>query len=258
MLAADWVLGYAQHMRPLLELPAVSDNLAAPFVHAVRRQCLEPHRFERLARAFPICPTSSGPTGHSLYWGDAAYEDLLRAEPDWRELFETFQSQQFIDWARFQFAQEWQLRGCRIALDQAHYVTYREDRVDKELPRLRRVVHEPHELWVRVDIHQGKVGYDRPIHREHARRLLSLLIYFSDPAQPGLEGGELRLHAAGWRRWFDPPLVIKPSANLLVAFPCSDVAFHSVASVSAAQRPRNFIQVQISSSVDVWPRGLPW
>ena len=171
-------------------------------------------------------------------------------------MFETFHSQAFVEWGVGQFAGVWQREGCKIDLSGARYVPYREDRVDKERGALRKVEHEPHELWVRMDVHQGRVGYSRPVHLDHARRLISMLIYFCDHAESGMAGGELLLHGAeGRHEGSRVPTRVAPRHNLMVAFPCSNVSHHSVPRITSAAAPRNYIQVHISSSVDVWPRA---
>jgi hypothetical protein len=106
-------------------------------------------------------------------------------------------------------------------------------------------------LWVRMDIHQGRVGYHRPAHLDHARRLVSMLIYMCDHTENVMAGGELFLHT-GPRQ---PALKhITPRHNLMVVFPCMERSYHSVSKISSMAVPRNYIQVHISSSVDIWPR----
>jgi hypothetical protein len=228
---------------------------AEPFPHVVHDQFVAPEYYEQLCRSFPTCPASTGPTGFSLYWGDEGYERLLAEHPAWLALFDTFHSQSFVDWCKTQFAEVWQADGCRVNLAQARYVPYREDRVDKERATLRRIEHEPHELWVRMDIHQGRVGYDRRVHLDHARRLVSMLLYMCDPAENGMAGGELFLHPGGPKRPADRPLIrITPRHNLMVAFPCTNRSYHSVSRIASTVAPRNYLQVHLSSSVDVWPR----
>jgi hypothetical protein len=70
-----------------------------------------------------------------------------------------------------------------------------------------------------------------------------------------MTGGELVLHAPPWKRLWQPAVTVTPRENLMTAFPCSDRSYHSVRKITAASRPRNYIQVQISSSVSAWPRG---
>jgi len=171
----------------------------------------------------------------------------------WRALFNTFHSQQFIDWGKEQFATVWGAAGCKINLAKARYVPYREDRIDKERATLRKVEHESHELWVRMDIHQGRLGYDRDVHVDHARRLISMLIYMCDHTENQMIGGELFLHAGG-KQQSDRPIRITPQHNLMVAFPCTARSYHSVSEITTMAVPRNYIQVHISSSVDIWPR----
>jgi hypothetical protein len=219
-----------------------------PFPHIANHEFIEPEIYRQLCETFPTCPTSTGPTGHSLYWGDADYERLLNSQRAWRALFETFHSQAFIDWARQQFHSYWSQLGCMIDLSKSRYVAYREDRVDKELSKLRVVEYEPEELWVRLDIHQGRVGYSRAIHVDHRRRLLSMLVYFCDQREIQMRGGELILHDAAKI----PVKRITPEHNLMVAFPCSVNSTHSVAPITSMAAPRNYIQVHISSSVDIW------
>lgn len=227
-------------------------NQREPFPHVVHNQFIEPEYYSKLCRSFPTCPPSSGPTGFSLFWGDEGYTRLLDQEPAWRALFQTFQSAEFIDWGRKQFRRVWEEAGCRINLSEARYVAYREDRIDKERATLRRVEHEPHELWVRMDIHQGQPGYDRPIHVDHARRLISMLIYMSDHTENKMVGGELILHTGPKSSYGTTR--ISPRHNLMVAFPCTARSYHSVSKITSMAAPRNYIQVHISSSVDIWPR----
>lgn len=229
-----------------------------PFPHVVHHEFIAPEYYGELCRSFPTCPPSTGPTGFSLYWGDEGYARLLDEQPAWRALFNTFHSQPFIDWGREQFATVWDEAGCKINLSEARYVPYREDRIDKERSTLRKIEHEPHELWVRMDIHQGQMGYDRSVHVDHARRLISMLIYMCDHTENQMVGGELYLHT-GARPQSDRPTRITPRHNLMVAFPCTARSYHSVSEITSMAAPRNHIQVHISSSVNIWPReATPW
>jgi hypothetical protein len=47
---------------------------------------------------------------------------------------------------------------------------------------------------------------------------------------------------------------IRPRRNLMAGFACSPVSYHSVPKILNQSKPRNFVQIQVSSSVDVWPR----
>ncbi|MCA1636226.1 MAG: polysaccharide pyruvyl transferase family protein [Acidobacteria bacterium] len=233
--------------RSICDLAHIAAN-EQPFPHLIHDHFIQPESYEQLRRSFPKCPPNTGPTGYSLYWSDKGYQKLLDSEPAWKALFHSFHSQAFIDWAREQFAPWWSQLGCTIDLANARYVPYREDRIDKDRETLRRVEHEPEQLWVRMDIYQGHVGYARATHVDHRRRLLSMLIYFCDQRENQMEGGELLLHdAAGV-----PVAQVVPRHNLMVAFPCAAQSHHSVPPIRSLAAPRNYIQVQISSSVEIW------
>jgi hypothetical protein len=228
------------------------ETIEKPFVHVTHPQFVSAAVYAELRDTFPQCPPSTGPSGYSLYWEDDAYQRLLAQQPGWQALCDAFHSQAFIDWAVAQFAHVWERDGCRIDLRRARFVPYHEDRIDKERRSLRKIEHTPDELWVRMDIHQAQLGYARSIHRDHARRLISMLVYLCDHTASELTGGELLLHAAPWKRWAVRPTVVTPRENLMIAFPCSGRSHHSVPRVTQLTRPRNYLQVQISSSVDVW------
>ncbi|HEY3041130.1 MAG TPA: 2OG-Fe(II) oxygenase [Pyrinomonadaceae bacterium] len=224
-----------------------------PFPHVTHHQFIFPEYYPELCRSFPNCPPSTGPSGFSLYWGDEGYARLLDEQPAWRALFNTFHSQDFVEWGKAQFTDFWKTERCQIDLSKAHYVPYREDRIDKERATLRKVEHEPHALWVRMDIHQGRIRYDRGVHVDHARRLISMLIYMSDHTESHMVGGELFLHS-GPGRQSERTVRITPRHNLMVAFPCTARSYHSVSKITSMALPRNYVQVHISSSVDIWPR----
>ncbi len=241
---------------PVCDLIQLQVN-AAPFPHVLHERFIQPEFYAELRGSFPECPPGTSPTGFSLYWGDEDYRALLERHAAWRNLFHTLHSQQFIDWCRAQFAGVWQREGCLLDLSNARYVPYREDRIDKERAQLRKVEHAPDELWVRMDIHQGRVGYDRRIHLDHARRLLSMLIYMCDHTESRMSGGELLLHDPAAQQQQQAQLAptrITPRHNLMVAFPCGLRSLHSVPKITRAAAPRNYVQVHISSSVDIWPR----
>jgi Rps23 Pro-64 3,4-dihydroxylase Tpa1-like proline 4-hydroxylase len=106
-----------------------------------------------------------------------------------------------------------------------------------------------------MEIHQARVGYHRKIHLDHRRRLLTMLIYFCDHEENRMQGGELLLHNGPEQPWYPGRATsIAPCPNLMLAFPSSR-SFHSVAPITSQAAPRNYLQVHISSSVDIWDEG---
>jgi 2OG-Fe(II) oxygenase superfamily len=235
--------GQEASVQKFVVLPVVEK----PFPHVVADHYLEPDLYNELVAAFPDCPSNSGPTGYSYFWGDPEYDELLARSGAWRALFERVHSQQFVDYALAQFRAVF-TEQCLFDLSHARYVPYRESRFDKERGKLARVEHAPDELWVRLDILQGRMGYDRAPHLDHRRRAATMLIYFCDSEENGMVGGDLVLHG----RTGAEKRIVRPRHNRMAMFPCHNGSLHSVPAVTAQRRPRNFVQITVSSSVDLW------
>src|SRR5262249_16719721 len=115
---------------------------------------------------------------------------------------------------------------------------------------------EPEELWVRLDIHQALPGYHRVRHVDHRRRVISMLIYLCDADECGMVGGDLVLHG-NRKRWWQVgrsnDQIVRPRHNLMAAFPCYAESIHSVPEIVRQTKPRNYVQIHVSSSYDAWP-----
>ncbi|MEZ5709248.1 MAG: 2OG-Fe(II) oxygenase [Blastomonas sp.] len=218
----------------------------APFDHLLIDDYLDPALYAELAASFPDCPPNSGPTGYTLYWGDPEYDRLIAEHPAWKRFFELFHNQDFVEYSIAQFEQAFASQG-KVDLSHPRYVPYAESRADKARQQLARPEHDPDELWVRVDIMQGRIGYDRQPHLDHRRRAITLLIYFCEPG----EGGDLLLHDRN-----GDTHKVEPKPNRMVMFPCNQYSVHSVTPIIAQSQYRNTVQVTVSSSVDIWP-GMP-
>lgn len=227
----------------------------APFPHVAKDAFLPDELYRELRRTFPDPPPSVSPSGHALYWGDPAYDRLIEENPAWRSLFDACQTQAFVDYVLAQFRSTF--AGCLVDLGRAKFVSYQESREDKESRHLRQPIHAPDALWVRLDLHRGRSGYDRGIHVDHRRRLVTMLIYFCDADEARMLGGSLVLqpNALGLPR--RERKVITPRHNRMVIFPCSESSFHSVPPILFATQDRCYVQIHISSSVDLWPSPPP-
>lgn len=251
-----------------------------PFPHVLVDEFFRPDAFRELLDQFPqITEMKSdmkrGETGwgQTLYWGDEEYDRHLEESPGWKRVFDLVHSQSFLDYIIDELGELFAREGCVVDLSKARYVPYCEDRVDKQLNQLRKVEHEPHELWCRLDFYQGYRGYYRPVHLDHQRRLISMLVYFSDQDVVARDGGDLILHSPGPDLWmlgklglYQTPklfslardrlaqtLAIKPRGNRMALFPCGKRSWHAVPAVRSASSPRQHIQITISSSTDIWP-----
>lgn len=217
----------------------------APFPHVIMDGWLESGLYTRLARKFPVCPPNTGPTGYTLFQGDPTYDRLVADDPDWAQFYRAFHSQGFIDQVLRLFDDTF-AEAATVDLADARYVPYCESRTDKQRLSLSRIEHAPDELWVRVDIMQGLPGYQREAHLDHRRRAVSLLVYFCDADENAMEGGDLVLHGV------ECVTEVRPRHNRMVVFPCHDGSLHSVSRIRSQNAPRNFVQVTVSSSVDMW------
>jgi hypothetical protein len=225
---------------------AQSPVLSRPFPHVLQENWLEEGLYRELADSFPECPPASGPTGYTMFRGDPDYDRLVAQNSAWNTLFRRFHDQSFVDYALEQFDSVFRAEA-EHDLSTGRYVPYRESRADKQKQRLRRTGLAPDELWVRFDIMQGRVGYYREAHLDHRRRAVSLLLYFCDADENGMRGGDLHLHGAEGAE-----AVIRPRHNRMVMFPCHGQSLHSVSPITAQRRPRNFVQVTLSSAADLW------
>lgn len=106
----------------------------------------------------------------------------------------------------------------------------------------------PGDLFVRMDIQQARVGYSKPPHLDHRRRVVSMLLYFCDQDECGMKGGELVLHKPDGT----PVKTIEPRHNRAVIWPQVRTSYHSVNEITATDSPRNFLYVTVSSRVPVW------
>ncbi len=249
-------------------------SVAWPFPHALADQFFRPAVYEKLRDEFPSIGARSG-TGngqHSLYWGDEEYERHLKRSPSWEDVFHMIQSQAFVNFMIDQFGGYWERDGCTLDLSRARYIPYIEDRIDKERLSLRRVEHDPHELWCRLDFSESNEGSYGPLHRDQRRRLISMLVYFDRPEDAAsLEGG-LMLHRCGidlqlLRRLLNGRVPkayslvrdrvatttrVPARANRMVVLLNTNRSWHSVPKAQPARLPARHVRIVISSSVDIW------
>jgi hypothetical protein len=236
----------------VIDLP-LAPVVEEPFEHVMVPDFLPRDIYERAAASFPVCEQRGGPTSYSAFWGDPDFDRLVVEDDAWRELFESFQSQAFVDYCVRQFGDVFRKHGCLVDLDRASFVRFLETREEKSERHMSGPRPAPDQLWVRVDLLQGRNGYDRQPHLDHRRRLISMLIYMCDAEQLGMQGGDLVLNGgAAGRPNVRAASIVRPKHNLMVAFPCVPHSWHSVSPTQLAGGYRNFIQVALSSSEDAW------
>lgn len=224
------------------------DNAQTPFEHVCVDDFLPADLFAALAAAFPECPEASGPTGFTIHPGDPAFDALMARDARWAAFKDSCDSPEFMQFVLRQF-RDCFAREAVVDLGAARHVRYQESRRDKESAHIAHVEHAADALWVRFDLMQGRVGYQRAVHVDHRRRVATMLVYFSEAEESPSGGGDLQLHAS---REAPPVKIVTPRPNRMVMFPCSNSSWHSVSRIVHQQMPRNFVQVTLSSSVDLW------
>jgi hypothetical protein len=97
------------------------------------------------------------------------------------------------------------------------------------------------------------------VHLDWARRIVGGILYFSDAAEEGLDGGELAFFRdRDFRddRWcHDPEQVVAfaPRHNTGVIFLNSNRGFHGPRAIRRLEGRRRWLYFTISSKLDVWP-----
>ena len=225
-----------------------------PFMHVVADRWLPQDWYLACRDSFPLCPPSTGPSGRSLFVGDEQLTEICRTNAAWGSLLSAFRSQAFVDDCQVQFSESFASPACTMPTEPWRYVDHIETREEKERSFNQGSGLGPLDVFVRFDIHQAPAGYRRANHLDHRRRLATFLLYFSDCDSIGMTGGELQLH--GHRRPIRPGrrVTIRSRENRIVGFPCSPDSWHSVTEIVAARAPRQYLQVQVSRSLDAWTR----
>lgn len=227
---------------------SISDLILKPFPYVMKQNFIEPDLYQALKRSFPTLPKNGGRTGYSLYQYHSEYEGFLNVHSEWKLLYDSLMSAEFIEYVSRQFKNYFVANGCKINPVQAKYVDFTETadmcsnrNIDCEL--------SAKDLFVRVDVQQGKTGYQKKVHVDFIRRFASCLIYFSEADEIDMRGGEFGLYTPT----FDLYKKIPPQDNLAIIFPRWPNSFHSALPVTSTNKPRNFLYVAISSTVALWP-----
>jgi len=270
------------------------DVVANPYPHVVSEAMIEPGLFARLKADFPdssifekvsaetasVGSRAGKGTGFDVYRGDAAYDALISRSDAWREFDAWINSPQFV--AKYQevfgsFADAMDIKAdIGESVYERDYIEPREMLTDDEGfgERMYRLANQavgglrgrrPVQLFSRLDITRSLGGYATPPHCDRPHRLCSLIVYFSDAEETGLQGGDLlvfKAKKAGPIRTAsrhpaadDVEVVaqLRPKANMGVFFPCCNTSYHGVTAVTSQGIPRDFLYINISGkSAGLW------
>jgi hypothetical protein len=251
-----------------------------PFPHVFKQPFLQPELFRRLKAEFPPDElfdgnsSRGGRAGRDLYPGDEPYARLLESSPAWREFANFVDSPGYVDLILELFGDQLANFGCLASPERIRYRHHIEsrDELAEESTRVSRLAarirdgiglghdhHDPNDVFVRMDIGQGAVGYAKPVHCDRSNRLSSMLIYFCDKQEIGMEGGNLRIHKHKAKKAIDQyerhpkeenTIVvadIEPRENLGGMFIGCNISYHSATAVTRADHYRNFVYTSVAS-----------
>lgn len=258
------------------------DVCVEPFPHITKKDFIETSLYARLKAEFPPDEvfsrntTAGGRSGRDLYRGDKAYDDFLKASPAWREFHDYINSSAYLDFALELFGDYLEKLECKVSRAGAHFVDYIEPRevlrykskirwrIEMAAQKIAKAKQKD-EIFVRLDLAQGAVGYGKAVHCDRGNRLTSMIVYFCNAEDIAMQGGELLLHehiekrpGSRFERHPKPQLTrvigtVIPDDNLGLLFLCSNNSYHSATPVKAQRGYRNFIYVSLSSrSPMIW------
>ncbi|MFN3370358.1 MAG: 2OG-Fe(II) oxygenase [Sphingomonadaceae bacterium] len=264
-----------------------ADVMVEPYPHVLSDAILPPDMFARLKADYPDeaifeatadLTGSEGSragkgTGFDVYRGDAAYDRLMETSSAWAEFDAWINSPAFIAKYEELFGTHADAIGISVDIPASTYnrayVEPREllnpnatlgDRITSLTHRLTRGLRgrRPVELFTRLDITRSLGGYAKTPHCDRPNRLCSLIIYFTDADEVGLEGGDLLVYrlrkplpvekAPRHPRPEEVDIVatIRPKANRGIFFPCCNSSYHGVTAVTSKGIPRDFLYINIS------------
>ncbi|HET8797183.1 MAG TPA: 2OG-Fe(II) oxygenase [Thermoanaerobaculia bacterium] len=195
-------------------------------------------------------------------WGitssDSEYAAVLE-DPAWRALHDLLRGESFVRAVLRAFADDMRAANCLVDPERARLVPFVESREEKERAVLSTDA-DPNEIYTRLDFQsKGEGGYRDFVHLDWARRIVGGILFFSDAAEEGLEGGELAFYrdrAFRNDRWChdaELTMLIPPRHNSGAIFLNSNTAFHGPRAIRALRGRRRWLYYTISSRVDVWP-----
>jgi len=268
----------------MLQISA-KDVVADPFPHVIKDGMLSADLFEALRADFPGADIFAGQqdthgkvgsrtgSGFDIYRGETAYEALTKRSKAWAEFDGFINSEKFADTFRSVFADYIDQIGLRVVINESHvnpaYAEPRELLTETATfaDKVARVVNsaidpfrspKPAELFTRLDIHRSMGGYAKKPHCDRPNRLCSLILYFTDAEEVGMDGGDLLIFKHNqekpvrrYERHPHPENVtqlakLRPKRNLGVFFPCQNNSYHGVTQVLSKGVERDFLYINIS------------
>lgn len=255
-----------------------AEIVADPYPHVMKQPFIQPEFYQRLKAEFPADQLFDGRpqligsrTGRDFFRGDPEFDRFMNTSAAWQEFYSYINSDSFFQLALECFAPHLERFECRVDPEKARLIDYTEDRFSlwwrskkaKWLGLGRG--QDPNQMFIRFDVEQSANGYKKPVHCDWPSRWLSLIVYFCDADEIGMEGGDLCIHehleSKPYSKYERHPKEedtriikqIRPQENLGLMFLCANNSYHSVTAINAINNYRRFIYLNVSSTAEnIW------
>lgn len=227
-----------------------------PYPHLVQDQVFDPEFYEALKASYPEFGKAEGWSRMSkdLIRGDRAFDEAISAGP-WKELYSYFNSSAFIRDMSSLFKGTFNEDELAVSLDDLNLIDYTETRewisARKVSEAIKHFDGNREDVFIRMDFGRGDTGYVRPNHLDWRHRICSILFYFDDPVETGMEGGHFIIHDEPGD---DGNIVskTKPKNNQAIFKVDNNDSYHSVDEITKIDGERKTLYVAISSRGQVW------
>ena len=260
----------------------------SPFPHCFKHPFVRPDLFARLKDEFPKDEffdrntSLGGRAGRDLYPGDELYDELLSTSSAWKEFSDYIDSEKFVGLVLDMFGNQLKSHGCSAEEGEINYEKWVESReilaqgstrVSRMIGKIKNKIGisdkpdetDPNKMFVRMDIAQGDIGYEKVAHCDRSNRLISMLIYFCNKEDIGMEGGTFRVHKhkaekkiEDYERHPSPSDLdivasFEPKENFGGIFIGCNNSYHSATAVTKSNGYRNFVYTSVASrSRSLW------
>lgn len=227
-----------------------------PYSYLVQPDVLPQDIFEELRESFPRFGKSAvwNRMSADLMKGDPGYADAI-SQGVWSRLHAHFHSQHFVDRMLGLFGGPQAIAGVTIDLAGVRLTDHVETREwiarGSVSARLESFDGDRGEVFIRMDLGLGEVGYERKTHCDWRHRICSVLIYFDDAEELEMEGGHFNVEEV-----IDGTVHVRESItsrkNLGIVKLDDNRSWHSVDKVTRIKGLRRTLYVAISSRGRIW------
>lgn len=255
-----------------------NDLIKEPYWFIKKSKIIDPLLFESLKKDYPDNDLYKNNfnkfgarAGDDLYPCDYNFQKLINNSKSWKIFIEYLNSEKFLDLLFDVFYEN--LISENLIVDLENYnlkKSYTPSRYQRGTSQknlfikkiLDMIYNNKNDLYVTCDISRADKGYGLAPHCDHQYRLFSFIIYFTNPSDIGMEGGNLEIYKRknlnSKSRQLDKSKLeiaesIVPQENLGILFPSHHYSFHGVSPISKIEGYRKFLYIGVASKSNfIW------